>query len=124
MKPLSILVADDEPGLREFLHGWLEHEGHRVACVRSGREATALLQRESFDVLIADILMAEGDGLELIARSRALQPGVRIVAMSGGGRYLRGEECLRVASGLGADAALLKPFSLGEMRDGIGCEAP
>lgn len=119
MKSISILVADDEAGIRDMLHTWLDRDGHHVACASSGHEAAALMRQEHFDVVIADVLMPDGDGLELISESKKTQPETRIVAISGGGRYLHGNECLKVATGLGADAAVLKPFSLSEMLDGI-----
>lgn len=119
MKPISILVADDEPGMRDLLFGWLERDGHHVACARSGHEAAALMKQERFDVVIADVLMPDGDGLELITETKRSLPEIGIVAISGGGRYLHGEECLRVATGLGAHAAVLKPFSFGQLRDCI-----
>ncbi|HVU33483.1 MAG TPA: response regulator [Opitutaceae bacterium] len=118
-KPISILVADDEPAIRDLLHTWLENDGHHVACARNGHEAAALLDHELFDVVIADILMPDGDGLELIAESKRTHPRVRFVAISGGGRYIQGVECLKVATGLGAHAAVLKPFSHPQIADSI-----
>lgn len=124
MKPISILVADDEPGIRELIFDWLGRDGHRVACARSGHEAAELMNKEHFDVLIADVLMPDGDGLELISESKKSHPEARIVAISGGGKYLHGSDCLRVATGLGAHSAVLKPFSLGQLLDGIHSALP
>jgi two-component system chemotaxis response regulator CheY len=115
MKPISILVADDEPGMRDLLHMWLDRDGHHVSCARSGHEAAELMKKERFDVVIADVLMPDGDGLELITESKKTHPDARIVAISGGGRYLHGSECLNVATGLGAHAAVLKPFSIDQL---------
>ena len=119
MKPLSILVADDEPGIRVMLTDWLDRDGHRVACAQSGHEASQLMRQQHFDVVIADVLMPDGDGFELITESKKTQPDTRIIAISGGGRYLHGTECLKVATGLGAHAAVLKPFSIAQLLDSI-----
>jgi DNA-binding response OmpR family regulator len=124
MKPISILVADDEPGILDLLHKWLDKDGHTVACARSGHEAAELMKRQRFDIVIADVLMPDGDGLELITESKKTQPDARIVAISGGGRYLHGTECLKVATGLGAHAAVLKPFSFSELRASISAVLP
>jgi DNA-binding response OmpR family regulator len=124
MKPISILVADDEPGILDLLHKWLDKDGHTVACARSGHEAAELMKRQRFDIVIADVLMPDGDGLELITESKKTQPDARIVAISGGGRYLHGTECLKVATGLGAHAAVLKPFSFSELRASITAVLP
>jgi CheY-like chemotaxis protein len=124
MRPISILVADDEPGIRNLLHKWLNRDGHHVACARSGHEAAELMKTQSFDVVITDVLMPDGDGLELITESKKTQPSARIVAISGGGRYLHGAECLKVATGLGAHAAVLKPFSMPELLESISAVLP
>ncbi len=73
------------------------------------------MQQEHFDIVIADVLMPDGDGFELITESKKSQPETRIIAISGGGHYLHGDECLKVAKGLGAHAAVLKPFSMPEL---------
>lgn len=124
MKPISILVADDEPGIRDMLLDWLERDGHRVACAASGHEAAELMRKEHFDLVIADVLMPDGDGLELITESKRAHPEAKIVAISGGGRYLHGNDCLKVATGLGAHAAVLKPFSMSQLFDSIHTALP
>ena len=60
-----------------------------------------------------------GDGFELIAAFRKAQPTARIVAISGGGKYLQGTDCLKIARGLGANAAVMKPFKWDELQAGI-----
>ncbi len=54
--------------------------------------------------------MPKTDGLGLIAEIKKVQPSARIVAISGGGRYVDGTDCLKMATGLGAYAAVIKPF--------------
>ena len=74
------------------------------------------LQRRA-DVLITDLLMPEKDGIETIAHFRAEFPGVKIIAMSGGGIHVRGERYLDTAAEIGADAVLKKPFDIGLLLD-------
>jgi CheY-like chemotaxis protein len=116
---LSILVADDEEGIRDLLVQWLESRGHRVVAVGSAHEGTRCLKERPFDLVITDIVMPDGDGFELITAFRKGQPGTRILAMSGGGRYLQGTDCLRIARGLGAHAAVMKPFNRHQLQTGI-----
>jgi len=116
---LSILVADDEEGIRSLLVHWLQRQGHTVAAVGSAVEAAALLGERRFDLVITDIVMPGGDGFELIASFRKAQPTARIVAISGGGKYLQGSDCLKIARGLGANAAVMKPFKWDELQDAI-----
>lgn len=117
--PLSILVADDEEGIRDLLQHWLERSGHEISNADCGREASRLLRSRRFDLLITDIVMPDGDGFELIAEFRKLQPHAPIVAISGGGQYLQREACLRIARGLGAHAVVMKPFTWEQLRAGI-----
>lgn len=116
---LSILVADDEEGIRKLLQHWLQRAGHTVACAESGRDASRLLSSQRFDLVITDVVMPDGDGFELITEFRRAQPGARILAISGGGKYLKGTDCLRIARGLGAHAVVLKPFDREGLNAGI-----
>jgi CheY-like chemotaxis protein len=110
MTPLSVLLADDEEDIRSLIRGWLEQAGHHVACAATGREASALAQKAKFDLVVTDILMPEGDGVGLISELKRLHPETRVLAMSGGGRIIDSNDCLRIAQGLGAHAAVMKPF--------------
>lgn len=122
--PLSILVVDDEEGIRELLQHWLRRAGHSVACVDNGRAAVRLLQTQHFDLIITDVVMPDGDGFELIAEFRRLRSTARVLAISGGGKYLRGADCLKMARGLGAHAAMMKPFDWEELQAAIGLALP
>jgi DNA-binding NtrC family response regulator len=108
-KSLTILVADDGPESRLQLQQWLESSGHNVTCVGSGNDAMRLLRDRTFDVIMTEVIMANGDGLEVILDVKKRQPEARIIAMSAGGRYLPAVECLRVAKGMGAHEVLFKP---------------
>lgn len=110
MKPLSVLVADDEQDIRVLLELWLKEAGHTVVLVDSAKAALQMVKQQPFDLVVTDVLMPEGDGLELIGAMKTVQPATRILAISGGGRYLESEDCLKMARGWGAHAALLKPF--------------
>lgn len=119
-RSLSILVVDDSPEFSSALAERLREEQHVVCTAASGREATAILHSVAVDVVITDILMADGDGLELIRAARIRTPAPRIIAMSGGGRFVTATDCLKTANGFGADMCLLKPFSTGELLAALG----
>ena len=108
---LSILVADDEEGIRNLLVHWLRAQGHTVVCVSNAHEARRAVRQKPFDLVITDVVMPDGDGFELIATLRKSHPQARIVAISGGGKYLQGNDCLKIARGLGAHTVVMKPFS-------------
>lgn len=110
MASSSILVVDDEPGIRELLCLMLESEGYNVTAAQDGLEASKLMAAKPVDIVITDLLMPERDGLEFIAEIRKKFPAVRIIAMSGGGHIAR-DSYLKIAKNFGAHFLLEKPFT-------------
>ncbi len=119
MKPLSIIVADDVPEIQEIVSLWLTPRGHRVVRASTGDETLKLLRNERFDLVILDVLMPEGDGLDVITELQKRGRSERILAISGGGKYMQAEDCVKLASGMGSHAALLKPFDERQLLNGI-----
>jgi DNA-binding NtrC family response regulator len=119
MKSLNILVADDEDSIRSLLEHFLSSAGHTVVVAANAREACAAMAKQTFNLVITDVLMPDGDGLDLITELRKNQPAARILAMSGGGRYLEGSDYLKLAKGLGAHSAMMKPFTWQQLKQGI-----
>ena len=119
MNSLSILVADDEESIRSLIERYLSSAGHTVAIAANAREACEAMTRHRFDLVITDVLMPDGDGLDLITELKKAQPGARILAISGGGRYLEGSDYLKLAKGLGAHTALMKPFTWQQLQEAI-----
>jgi CheY-like chemotaxis protein len=78
-----ILHLDDEPAIREVVAASLTDQGYRVVSVATPREAFSAIAQERPDLLITDLQLDEGDGLEVIAGLRAQLPGIPIVILSG-----------------------------------------
>jgi CheY-like chemotaxis protein len=116
---LAILLAEDTPGLQALITLWLEEAGHTVVATASGREIVELITERSFDLLITDILMPDGDGWDAIAQVHRLCPETRILAMSGGAREMPANTVLRAAHAAGAIGMLPKPFCRPEFFDAI-----
>ena len=114
MPMARILVIDDELVIRQALAIMLANVGHKVETAENGRAGLELLERESFDLVLTDILMPEMDGVEAMRKLRALPSPPKIVAMSGGVQLTR-EDFPRAAELLGADAALSKPVRAREL---------
>lgn len=123
MKSCSILVVDDEDELRTIIGRVLEGAGHQVTQARDGNEASKALILQKFDIVITDVIMPDRDGMQVITELRKNYPGVRIVAMSGGGHVPR-EQYLKIARGLGAHAVLEKPFGNQELLNVVTAVAP
>jgi len=117
MKRLSILIADDSPDVCSLLAIWLND--HHVVSVHSGSEALSALALLYFDLVITDVNMPDVSGLEVIQRLKKFQPSVQVLAISGGSRLLTSSACVATATDAGADAALMKPFDEGQLREAI-----
>ncbi len=78
-----ILIAEDDDSMRHFLARELERAGHQVSSVGDGIEAIPLLEHSEFDLLVADIVMPEMDGLELARRAEKLRHGLKIIFITG-----------------------------------------
>src|SRR4029078_9893861 len=81
----SILVVDDEAGVRASLTGILGDEASQVEAVDSGEAALALLEGRRFDLLLLDVWLPKMDGLETLSRVRALDPKLAVIMISGHG---------------------------------------
>ncbi len=113
MKPLGILVADDEAGIRELLHDALGSVGHKVVCAENGVEAVARIADEQIDVVFLDIRMPKGDGITALKAILELRPSLPVVMITGCGQAETIDETLAN----GSFACLVKPFSI---RDVLG----
>jgi two-component system response regulator FlrC len=102
-----ILVADDEPGLREFVSDALELDSHTVVTAKDGREAAKLLDERGFDLVITDLKMPGMTGLDLLRKVRAEQPEVEVIVMTAHGTVDNAVEAMK----LGAFEYLQKPLS-------------
>jgi CheY-like chemotaxis protein len=123
-EPLSVVVADDVQEIRDLVEKWLRGAGCSVMSAASGSEVSRLLRSQQFDLIITDVIMPDGDGLEVISDARRLQPKARVLAISGGGNHLPAQDCLMFAKGLGANAVLLKPFNRERLLDAVSHVAP
>ena len=111
-----ILIVDDDPGIRRSLHILLSRAGYRVTQARDGMEALRLWRDKGGDLVITDLHMPEKNGIEMIIELLSHTPGIRIIAMSGGGQTRR-LDLLGDATLLGAVMTIEKPFTLAEMMD-------
>jgi two-component system chemotaxis response regulator CheY len=104
-----ILVVDDDDSFREMMRETLERSGYGVQDAPNGRVALELHRQRQSELIIIDLIMPVQEGLQTIAELRRVDPGVKIIAVSGGG-FMPPETNLAVAKRLGADLALPKLF--------------
>jgi DNA-binding NtrC family response regulator len=109
-----ILIVDDDPGIRRALQVLLTKSGYQVTQASDGFEAIRLWREHGGDLVITDLHMPEKNGIETILELLTHSPGMRIIAMSGGGQTKR-LDLLGNATMLGAVFTLEKPFTLPEI---------
>jgi len=113
----SILVVDDEPGIRLYLKRLLGNAGFEVRTAADGNEAVASIEAEPPDLVILDVMIGGRDGYE-ICETVKQGPGraaIKILMLSAKSRPIEIEKGMA----LGADAYLTKPFSMDELRDKV-----
>jgi CheY-like chemotaxis protein len=104
-----ILVVDDDVLVRQSLQHILHEAGHEVCLAQSGEEALKMFSFIQCSLIITDIVMPGINGLDALATMRKQRPGVKIIAISGGGRSSN-MNLLNAAALLGADETVAKPF--------------
>lgn len=111
MPPRSILTVEDDPAIRRGVVDALQFSGYRVQQAGNACEGARLAREGTFDLMLLDVLLPDGSGLDLLAEIRERSPLQPVILLTA-----RGEEHDRVA-GLkrGADDYVVKPFSLQEL---------
>ena len=105
-----ILIVDDEARIRSIVRKYAEFEGHTVTEAGDGMQAVHLCRKESFDIIILDIMMPELDGFSVCREIRKSAHTPIIMLSARGEEYdkINGFEC-------GADDYVVKPFSPREL---------
>ena len=114
----KILLVDDDAAVRRTLSRALQLDGHDVLEAPNGLHGLRALESEAVDLIITDVVMPDMEGLEFLRRVRKREPSPRVIVISGGG-HVTTSPYLELADRLGADATLLKPISMAELRDTV-----
>ena len=104
--PATLLVADDDPGLRESLERTLTREGYRVVLASDGRAALERVQAGGIDLIVTDLRMPGLTGLDLLRAAKAIMPDVDVILLTAFGTV---EEAVKAMKD-GAYDFLTKPF--------------
>ena len=114
-EPPSILVVEDDLGMREILVETLEEEEYVVRSASSVDEALSLTPKFSFDILVTDIRMAGPDGVEGFVLLKSKLPKLRCICITG---YLS-DDVSRRAVEVGVDDFVFKPFHLVDISSAV-----
>ncbi len=111
--PLSVLLVDDDPTVRDMVAGLLRGWGHRVIAAANANEALVVLDGpEPLDLLLSDVVMPPGmDGTELARHAARMRPGLPVLLASGFAAHAAG-----TPSAFGPDVAMIaKPFAIDDL---------
>lgn len=106
----KILLVDDQAEFLAVQRELLENAGFTVVTAANGTKALTAMKEGGFDLVITDIIMPDKEGLETIMELQQIDPLIKIIAMSGGGR-MGARSYLELAEKLGAIHVLEKPFN-------------
>lgn len=112
-KNYILLVADDEPILRNIIGSELAKKGFQVVPVENGTEALDLVKQHKIDLVISDIRMPHGDGITLLDNIQKLSSNKPAVILMTGFADITEQECLKK----GAFAVIQKPFQKSQLLD-------
>jgi two-component system, cell cycle response regulator CpdR len=107
---IRILLAEDDSVMREYLTRALERSGYSVVAVDRGTAALPLIENESFDLLLTDIVMPEMDGIELAQKVAEIAPAMRVMFITGFAAVT-----LRAGKEMPQARVLSKPFHLRDL---------
>jgi len=107
-----VLIVDDEQSMREMLGILLRKEGLDVCTAGSRAEAASVLARAAVDLVLTDVRLPDGDGIEVLRHVKSGSPETAVVVMTAYGT----SETAVAARKLGAEAYVLKPFDVDELR--------
>lgn len=115
MKPLVLLI-DDEPSIQFGFSAYLNKTGYQVQTAGNIKEARQKLNQDSFDIILLDLSLPDGNGLDLITEIRQNYPEVALVVITGGGDVPVAVKAMQ----LGADNFLTKPVDMNELNVYLG----
>ena len=108
---VSILVVDDDSGIRKTLSRILEKEGYLVEAVENGKQAIEASNKWFFNVALIDIRLPDMEGTELLHRLKDTEPKIVKIIVTGYPSLKNAVEAVNK----GADGYVLKPFDIGKL---------
>jgi two-component system, NtrC family, response regulator PilR len=109
---VNLLIVDDEVSLRDFLTIVFESEGWGVETAASLVEARAAIQKNEPDLILCDLMLPDGSGLDLLRDAKAQNPSIAVIMITAHTSTKSAVEALK----LGAFDYIAKPFDIDEMK--------
>jgi two-component system response regulator PilR (NtrC family) len=109
------LIVDDELSMRELLEYMLNREGYRATCAENGRQAVALVEKNSYDLMLCDMRLGDLSGLDVLRACKKHHPGTVVIMISA---YASTETAVE-AMNQGAFDYVPKPFNKDELLETV-----
>jgi|GEM_PF-380883 diguanylate cyclase (GGDEF)-like protein len=109
---VRVLVVDDEVLVRTLLTDILEEEGYAVETAENGQDGIRLLEDQSFDMVISDIVMPKKNGIEVLVAAKRIDPNLPVIMITG---YPSVDTVIRLVK-LGSSDYITKPFNVDLIR--------
>lgn len=106
MKKAKLLLVDDDRLVLDSMGSWLREQGYELDAVATRQEALGRITQSTYDLVLSDIRLQDGDGFDVLAHSRKVRPQTAVILMTGYGTVETGIEALRA----GAFDLLTKPL--------------
>lgn len=120
MKPISVLVIDDEQVICDACQIVLSEEGHAVTLTKTGKDGLAAIRQGTYDVVLLDMKLPDMDGMEILKAVQEEKRRLCIIVMTGYSSISNAVQAIKK----GASDYLAKPFTDDELLETIGkaCE--
>lgn len=105
MKTYNLLLVDDDPFILEGIGEDLESRGYQVTRADSGDKAVQLLAKDTFDLVITDLVMERTDGIQVLKKTKEIDTTIMVIILTGFGDMISAIDALRNE----ADDYMLKP---------------
>jgi len=108
VRQMTVLVVDDDAGIRDSMRDILYIEGYDADTARSGERALEMAQKRVYDVIVLDINLPGMDGIQALKQIKASEPSPRVIMVTGS----NSDATTAAALDAGADALFRKPLDV------------
>jgi len=115
MKPLDVLVIDNEDVICDACHLVLTEKGHAVDYCKTGKSGLLALARVPYDLLLLDMKLPDMDGMDILRTLKDKMPLLRVIVMTGYSTLANAVQAMK----LGAADYLSKPFTDDELSEAV-----
>ncbi len=115
MKPLEVLVIDDESVICDACEMVLSEKGHSVAISTNGTDGLRAIRQQAYDIVLLDMKLPDMDGMQILKTVLEEKPDLCIIVMTGYSSISNAVEAIKQ----GADNYLAKPFTDDELIEAV-----